>query len=606
MTTTRRGFIPCHIASAMPFTPEHDNLVSLVREAIAKHGPRPLFGLRRGGGWTWLTYNEIGKMVDDLRGGLASLGIKPKDRVAVISNNRLEWAIACFAVQSLGATYVPMYENQLDKEWKYILGDCGAEVVLVGSAGTEKRVRDLLTELPAVRHVVGFEADDEISYRKLMEKGAAAPAPAVIPTRDEAASIIYTSGTTGNPKGVVLTHWNLATNILGTGSVVPFTPEDRSLAFLPWAHVMGGTIELGAVMNSGASTAICEDTSKLLDMLPEVKPTILVAVPRIWNRIYDGVQKLMKQKSPTIQRLFAQAMVAGGKERRGESLSVGDRLARFLARKLIYPKIVDRFGGRLSYAVSGSAALSKEVAEFVDNLGITVYEGYGMTECSGVATANSPKGGRRVGSVGKAIPGMEITLDHTAPGADEEQGEIVIRGEGVMKGYYAKPEETEATVKHGALRSGDLGRFDKDGFLYITGRVKELYKLENGKYVAPAPLEEKLQLSPYISQALVHGADKPYNIALIVPDLGAVKGWASEQGLPADGAELLRNERVRELIKKELDRWSEDWKGYERVRKFELLEEEFTTANDMLTPSLKLKRRNVLKRYDPKIQALYG
>jgi long-chain acyl-CoA synthetase len=587
------------------FTPEHDNLVSLVREAIAKHGPRPLLGLRRDDKWSWLTFAEVGKLIDDFRGGLASLGVQPKDRVAVISNNRLEWAIGCFAVQSLGATYVPMYENMLDKEWKYILGDCGAKVVLVGSAATEKRLRALLPDLPEVKHVVGFESDDETSYEKLLAKGAAAPAPAVIPTRDEAASIIYTSGTTGNPKGVVLTHWNLATNILGTGSVVPFTPADRSLAFLPWAHVMGGTIELGAIINSGASTAICEDTTKLLDMLPEVQPTILVAVPRIWNRIYDGVQKLMKQKPPAIQKLFARSMAAGSKERRGQPLSVGDRLARFIARKIIYPKIVGRFGGKLNYAVSGSAALSKEVGEFVDNLGITVYEGYGMTESSGVATANSPKG-RRVGSVGKPIPGMEIELDHTAPGADEEQGEIVIRGEGVMKEYYGKPDETAATVKHGALRTGDLGKLDKDGFLYITGRVKELYKLENGKYVAPAPLEEKLQLSPFISQAVVHGADKPFNVALIVPDLAAVKGWAAEQGLSSDPMDLLQNEKVRELIKKELERWSEDWKGYERIRKFELLDEEFTTANDMLTPSLKLKRRNVLKKYDPKIKALYG
>jgi long-chain acyl-CoA synthetase len=589
----------------MTFTPRHDNLVSLVQEAVTKYGPRPLFGLRREGGWTWLTYAEVGKLIDDLRGGLASLGVKKGDRVAVISNNRIEWVVGNLAVQSLGATYVPMYENQLDKEWKYILNDCGAEVVLVGSAATEKRLRALVPDLPKVRHVVAFEADDETSYKKLLAKGAAAPAPAVTPTRDELASIIYTSGTTGNPKGVVLTHWNIVTNVLGTASVVPFTPEDRSLAFLPWAHVMGGSIELLAIMSSGASTAICEDTTKLIDMLPEVKPTILVAVPRIWNRIYDGVQKLMKQKPAALQKIFARAMAAGSKARRGESLSLGDRFSRWVAGKLIYPKIVARFGGRLNYAVSGSAALSREVAEFVDNLGITVYEGYGMTECAGVATANTPKG-RRIGSVGKAIPGMEITLDHDVSGADADQGEIVIRGEGVMKEYYGKPDETAATIKHGALRSGDLGKLDADGFLYITGRVKELYKLENGKYVAPAPLEEKLQLSPYIAQALVHGADKPYNVALIVPDLAALKSWASEQGLPAEDGELLQNQRVRELIGKELERWSEDWKGYERVRRFDLLAEEFTTANDMLTPSLKLKRRNVLKRYEPQLRALYG
>jgi long-chain acyl-CoA synthetase len=577
----------------MTFAPPHENLVTMLRQSIDKFGPRPPFGVRREGAWTWLTYAEVGKLVDDLRGGLASLGVGAKDRVGVISNNRLEWAIGCYATQSLGATYVPMYENQLDKDWKYILEDSGARVVLVGSATTEERVRALLPQLPQLKHVVPFEGDDETSYRKLLEIGAANPVAPVIPARDDLACIIYTSGTTGNPKGVSLTHWNIATNIAGTVDVVPFTVEDRSLAFLPWAHVMGGSIELGAIWLNGASTAICEDTTKLVDMLPEVQPTILVAVPRIWNRIYDGVQKLIATKPGAIQKMFRGAMAAGNKERRGEALGLGDRMARFMARRLIYPKIVARFGGRLRYAVSGSAALSKDVAEFVDNLGIVVFEGYGMTECSGVATANTPKA-RRIGSVGKPIPGMKITLDKEAQGA-----------EGVMAGYYSKPEETAATVVDGALRSGDLGRLDADGFLYITGRVKELYKLENGKYVAPAPLEEKITLSPYIAQALVHGADKPYNVALIVPDFATLKGFAAENGLPSELPDLLKQQRVRELIGGELEKWSGDWKGYERVKKFELLDEEFTTANDMLTPSLKLKRRNVLKKYGPTLESLY-
>jgi len=227
-----------------------------------------------------------------------------------------------------------------------------------------------------------------------------------------------------------------------------------------------------------------------------------------------------------------------------------------------------------------------------------------MTECSGVATANTPEG-VRIGSVGKAIPGMKIEIDKNAVGAEGETGEIVIIGEGVMAGYYGKPDETAATIKDGALRTGDLGRVDKDGFLYITGRVKELYKLENGKYVAPAPLEEKITLSPFISQALVHGADKPFNVALLVPDFAALKGWAAEKGLSANLGDLLKDKQVRDLMSGELDRWSADWKGYERVRKFDLLDEEFSTANDMLTPSLKLKRRNVLKKYADTINALY-
>jgi long-chain acyl-CoA synthetase len=590
----------------MAFTPKHDNTVTMFREAFQKFAARPLFGVRRDGTWSWLTYGEVGKMVDDLRGGLASLGLAAKDHVAIVSNNRLEWAVAAWATQSLGAAYVPMYENQLDKEWKFILSDSGAKAVFVGSPKAEARIRALVAEVPIVKHVIGFEADDATSYKKLLEIGAAKPAPHVSPARDDMAAIVYTSGTTGNPKGVCLTHGNLSSNIQGVQEVVPFSPEDRSLAFLPWAHVLGGSSELGAIVHNGASTAICEDVTKLIDMIPEVQPTLLVAVPRIWNRIYDGVQKNIASKPKAVQTIFARGMAAQSRLKRGESIGLGDKIMLALARKLVFSKVVGRFGGRLKFAISGSAALSKDVAEFVDNLGITVYEGYGMTETSSVATASSP-GNKRIGAVGKPIPGMEVTLDHTAPGADAEQGEILIKGMGIMSGYWNRPDETKASLTaDGALRSGDLGKFDKDGFLYITGRVKELYKLENGKYVAPAPLEEKITLSPYIAQALVHGADKPYNVALIVLDLPAVKGWAEQQGLPTDDASLLKDARVRELITKELARYSEDWKGYERVRNFAFLEEEFTTANDMLTPSLKLKRRNALKKYEGRIAALYA
>jgi long-chain acyl-CoA synthetase len=589
----------------MTFAPTHDNLVAMFNESVKSYAQKPLFGVRKDGAWRWLTFAEVGKLVDDARGGLAALGVGDGDRVAVVSNNRLEWAVCSFATQGLGATYVPMYENQLDKEWKYILSDSGAKVVLAGSAASEKRLRALVKELPAVQHVIGFDAEGDESYQGLLKKGAASPVPAVTPSKDHAACVIYTSGTTGNPKGVVLTHWNLATNIYGVRDVVPLADDDRTLAFLPWAHVMGGTIELGAVIAGGLSTAICEDTTKLIDMLPEVQPTVLIAVPRIWNRIYDGVQKLIAQKPPIIQKMFRNAMTASSKERRGESPTLGEKLSRFMARRLIYPKIVARFGGKLKWAVSGSAALSKEVGEFVDNLGITVFEGYGMTECSGVATASRP-GKVKIGAVGLPIPGVTITIDKNVSGAEGDSGEVVIGGYGVMAGYYNKPEETAATVKDGQLRSGDLGRLDADGFLYITGRVKELYKLENGKYVAPAPLEEKITLSPYISQALVHGADKPFNVALIVPDFIALKGWAEQQGLNADVGNLLKDPKVRDLINAELDRWSADWKGYERVKKFDLLGEEFSTTNDMLTPSLKLKRRNVLKKYEDVIAGLYN
>jgi long-chain acyl-CoA synthetase len=332
---------------------------------------------------------------------------------------------------------------------------------------------------------------------------------------------------------------------------------------------------------------------------------LLFAVPRIWNRIYDGVQKQVAGRPAPIQALFRAGVRAKSKRKRSEPLTLGESLALPLAEKLIFTKIVERFGGRLRFAFSGAAALSPVVGEFIDNLGIQVYEGYGLTESSGSATANYP-GHCRIGSVGKAIPGVEISLDPSARGAAAGEGEILISGTGVMAGYHNQPQATAESIdSRGALRTGDLGRIDQDGFVYVTGRVKVLYKLENGKYVAPAPLEEKLQLSPFIAQAVVHGSDTPHNVALIIPDKLALEGWAKGQGMPTVLPTLLQDARTHDLIRKEIETCSRDFKGYEAIFDFVLSGDELTTGNDMLTPTLKLKRRNVMARYGRELDALY-
>jgi long-chain acyl-CoA synthetase len=389
--------------------------------------------------------------------------------------------------------------------------------------------------------------------------------------------------------------------------VVPIDGRHHSLAFLPWAHVYGGSIELHGMISLGAALAICEKRERILEYIGEVKPTVLFAVPQIWNRIYAGVQANVAEKPKAIQKIFASALRSRSKQKRGQSRTFGEVMALPVAKALIFGKVKKRFGGKLEFACSGAAALSPDVAEFVDNLGIDVYEGYGMTETSGIATCNQPTA-RRIGTVGKPLPGVEIKLDHSAPGGDAENGEIVVYGTGVMLGYNNQPEETaKVMTADGGLRTGDLGRFDADGFLVVTGRVKELYKLQNGKYVAPAPLEEKLTLSPFIAQVMLHGADKPYNVAIIVPNLQNAQKWAEENGLDATSSTaILSSPKMRELIAKELEKYSADWKSYERVKKFLIALEEFTTANDMLTPTLKVKRRNVLQRYGTDLDNLYS
>lgn len=592
----------------MPYTPRFTNLVTILRTSVAKYPSKPLFGTRRGGTWQWTSYAEFGALVDQCRGGLASLGVGPGDRVAVISNNRLEWIVAAHATFSLGGVYTAMYETQLDKEWAYILRDSGAKVCLVANRAILERVEKCRGECPELQHLVAFDgaSEGELSYAELLRRGRETNVPAVTPADQDVACFIYTSGTTGNPKGVKLTHWNLAANVSGILDVAPIREDECSLAFLPWAHVYGGCIELNGAIATGNAVAICDDTSKLVEYLPEVRPTMLFAVPRIWNRIYDGVQKQVAAKPKVIQAIFRNGMSGRSKEKRGEPLTVAERISLPLAKKLVFSKIVARFGGRLRFAFSGAAALSRDVAEFVDNLGIEVYEGYGMTESSGCTTSNRP-GASRLGSVGKPIPGVDVKIDHDAPGAGPGEGEIVIYGTGVMAGYHHLDHATrESLTPDGGLRTGDLGRIDEEGFLYVTGRVKELFKLSNGKYVAPAPLEEQLQLSPFISQCVVYGDDQPHNVALIVPDMDSLLGWAREHGVPTSVPELLADPRTRALYSTELEKHGKEFKGYERVKAFFFEPEPFTTDNGMLTPTLKLKRRNVVARYKDRLLALYA
>jgi long-chain acyl-CoA synthetase len=588
----------------MNYKPRYSNVVEMLAGSVAQHAERPLFGTRTSHGWHFITYAEFDQLVAAARGGLASLGIQPGERVAVISDNRLEWAVCAFASFSYGAVYVPMYQAQLDRDYSYILNDSGAKSCFCANAQIAARVRALQPGLPDLQHVVDFESPQ---YQQLMAAGRAQPTPAKLPKDSDIAIYIYTSGTTGSPKGVELTHYNLGATASAVIEVAPLKPVgERTLAFLPWAHVFGGCIEVSVLIGYGGSIAICDNTEKLLDYLAEVKPTALFAVPRIWNRIYDGVNKQIESRPKALQKLLRAGLRARGRAAKGQALSLGERFALLVTNTFLVSKIQARLGGRVRFAVSGAAALSQEVAEFIDNLGIVVLEGYGLTETTGGATGSQPHI-RRLGSVGKPLPGTEIRLDPDVVGAGPGEGEIIIHGAGVMRGYHNVPADTSHTfTADGGLRTGDIGRFDADGFLYITGRVKELYKLTNGKYVAPVTLEEKLQLSPYIAQVCVYGSDRPHNTAVVIVDMAALETWAAAQGLQSsDKSKLLQEPRVRTLIRAELDKYSREFKGYEQVRDFVLDSELFSTHNDLLTPSLKLKRRNVLVKYADRLDALY-
>jgi long-chain acyl-CoA synthetase len=585
------------------------DLVELCADSCRRFADRPLFGEKHGGAWEWTTYEVFGHLVDDLRGGLADLGVGAGDRVAIVSRNRIAWAVAAYATYGLGATFVPMYDAQGPDEWRFILEDSGARVVFGGGPRVLDGLLATQPGLPDLAHVISIDGDRAatgrvVCYDDLLARGREAPVDAVCPGRDAIAGFVYTSGTTGRPKGVLLSHGNLASNIAAATAAFPIAPDDRTVAFLPWAHVYGQVVELHILLASGASTAFNQALDQLPADLAAIHPTILVAVPRIFHRIHDAVRAQIATKPAVVRALFRAGLGHATRRARGEALGPVEALELRLADRLIFAKVRERFGGRLRYAISASAALSPEVARFVDALGIPVYEGYGLTETSPVVATNRP-GARKLGSVGRPIPGVTVHIDEAAspvPG----QGEIIVHGPNVMIGYHRRPEETARALDlDGGLHTGDLGYLDAHGYLYITGRIKEQYKLENGKYVMPTPLEQQLTASPYIAHAMLYGANRPFNVALIAIDATAVTAWAAREGVELEG-DPAANEAVRDLIAAEIERRSAGFRGFERPRAFVCVSDELTVENGLLTPTLKLKRRELLARYGDRLEALYA
>lgn len=590
---------------------EFKNLVEILEASTSAFASQPLFGTKVKGAYKWTTYSDFAKQVEKFRGALSTMGVEPgsSDTIAVIANNRVEWAVGAYATYSIGAKYCPMYEAQMAKDWEFILKDSGAKIVLVANQKIYDQVKPMVETIDTLERVVYFDgpSDGADAYQNLLIHGEKNPIDAYHPDSSEIAGFIYTSGTTGNPKGVLLSHANICSNVNGIQTLLDIGPDDVSLSFLPWAHSFGQVVELHGLYSMGASMGIVEDVTTIIDNLAEVRPTLLFSVPRIFNRIYDGVYKKMEAAGGIKKFLFEKGL-ANAEAIRKQVDSTGSPKGLTKAMNgffdsVVFSKVRERFGGRLRYAFSGGAALSPEVARFIDNLNITVYEGYGLTETSPIATVNYP-GNRRIGSVGKPLPGVTISIV-PVEGYPKGTGEVCVKGPNIMQGYHNLPDKTaEVMDDDGTFHTGDLGRVDEDGFLWILGRVKEQYKLENGKYVVPGPIEEQLKLSPYINQVMIEGTNKPFNGALIVVDEETLDNWCAKNGVPRE--ERLTHKKVIDLYKSEIQRVSSDAiKGYERPKRFALIDEEFSTENDMLTPTLKLKRRIVMEKYGDLVESLF-
>ena len=589
-----------------------DNLVDHFEQATAKYKSNRLFGTKnkQSGEYEWITYEDVAKRVNNFRGGLSSVGVKKNDAVGIIANNRVDWAVAAFATYGLAARFVPMYESEIFKTWKYIIADAGITFLLVSSTRIYEEVAPLLDEIPLLKHIYIIEDDGEQSMKHLEEVGEEKPVPSVQPNVNDVAALIYTSGTTNDPKGVLLTHGNFVSNArAGYRTYINhFNEGTVSLSILPWAHSYGQTAELYNWLFFGGSIGFAESVETIGSDLAKVRPTFLIAVPRIFNKIYTGIHAKMNEEGGLKKSLFDMALKAAKEDRENNgNVGLATKLKLAIGRKLVFEKIRAKFGGRIVASVTGSAKMNTEISNFYTDIGQPVYDCYGLSETSPAITMNSPENNRQ-GSVGKPLEFVEVRIDKTLIDDKTEDGEIQVKGPNLMVGYHNKPEITKQVfTEDGWLKTGDRGRLDEDGYLFVTGRLKEQFKLENGKYVFPSAIEEDITLLPYIETAMIYGDGKPFNVCVVVPDQAILKKTAAVLEMKTDVNKLIHLPLVQEFMSLEIRKSLKGKYGsYEIPKKFIFTDEHFTIANGMLTQTLKLKRRVVLEKYKAQIDALYA
>jgi len=567
--------------------------------------------VRRNGRWEAVSSQEFLRRVAGLAYAFVELGVKPGDRVGLFAPNCPEWHTADFAISGSGAVTVPVYFNESPDRTCYILNHAGAKVLFIsGAAQLQKllNIRDQLKELQQVivAHVGDTLPADFLRYETLIATTGHAEIAAyrlrvaqVLPT--QLASLIYTSGTTGEPKGVMLTHNNFSSNVTDTVEFTLNPEQDLAVSFLPLAHVYGRMLDY-VYLFQGCPVAYVEVVENVAQALLEVHPTILAAVPRFFEKIYARLMEQGSKATGAKRKIFnfsiKTAREAAGWRCGEESASLRVKLKWAIADRLVYSKIRAGTGGKLRIVMSGGAPLSKEMAEFFWAIGIPIYQGYGLTETSPVLTSNYPQ--NRVGSSGRPIANVQIRI------ADD--GEILATGPCVMQGYYKAPEATRDVLSEdGWFKTGDIGYLDKDNYLFITDRKKDLLKTAGGKFVAPQPIENALKTSPYILNAMVVGDQRKFVVALIVPNPTTVSARLAEEGLKfSSHAELAAHPSAYALIENEVSRLTTHLAQYENIKRFALLPDDFTFDSGSLTFTMKLKRRVVEKQFNDLIAKLYS
>ena len=583
-------------------------------EQAARYGAKPLFWFKRDGRYQPISWRDAAELVERLAAWLLAQGVQAGDRVVILSENRPEWGITDLAAQSIGAWTVPIYPSLPQPDVLVILKDAEPVACIASTAEQLEKLRQCAPSVPSIRHLVlidgaGKAGANEIGWAEALRAGSDAlrQSAATLDARrralqpNDTATIIYTSGTTGQPKGAMLSHHNFLSNADACLAVISITDADRHLSFLPLCHVFERMAGWYLMLRAGAEVAYAESMDTLPQNMPEIRPTVMLGVPRFFEKLYARIQEAITHAPANKQRLIHWALRAGERvslAKQGRCrLNVMDRLMAGFADRLVLRKLRAKLGGRLRFFVSGSAPLSKTIAEFFHSVGVTILEGYGLTETSPVISVNRIER-LRFGSVGIPLDGLEVRI--------AEDGEILTRGPHIMQGYFRKPAETAEALRDGWFHTGDIGDIDQDGFLHITDRKKDLIKTAGGKFVAPQKLENLFVTDPYVSQAFVYGDRERYCVALIVPNLVKLKEHAQAHQLPcASPAELVAQPAIRQFLWERIQARQHDLAGFEQVKAIALLEQEFTQAGGELTPIMQTKLALIAQRYKDLLATLY-
>ena len=586
-------------------------LTQVFFEALDAFGDAPAFGrILPSMEVEYFSYRQTAELARKAAGGLSALGLERGDRAGIMSPNRLEWAVADLGCLCAGIVDVPIYPTLTASQVAYILKDSGAKLVFVPDADHLAKIVEARQGCPQEVKVVVFDPPQELpagvtTWSDFLEDGVgAARAPDVFRAEalkaspDDLATVLYTSGTTGDPKGVMLTHGNVGSNVDAAGKALHIGADDVTVSFLPLSHIFQRMVDY-LFLASGCTIVHARAMLTAIDDMKAVRPTVAVAVPRVYEKIHSAIMDARGLKKKVVDW-------AVGVADRTEDLRLAGReatgllaLQYALADRLVYRKVRAAVGGRMRFFVSGSAPLSPALARFFDSIGLTILEGYGLTETSPVTNVNTEHH-FRIGTVGKAVPGTEIRI--------AEDGEILVRGPQIMRGYYNRPEDTaKALEPDGWFHTGDIGEIDDDGFLRITDRKKDLIVTAGGKNVAPQPIENRLTDNPFVEQAVVVGDRRRFVSVLVVPAFQVLEAWATERGITwPDRKGLLKDDRVLRHMEAEVAKELRGMASFETPKKIALLEEEFTIGNGALTPTFKVKRKVVQERFKEVIDAMYA